>query len=61
MLNRNILKLVRFGSLNLIIGLKKIKVPSHISYADDAFIFYKGKISNIRSLVSVFKEYYLAS
>ncbi|KAI5419697.1 hypothetical protein KIW84_043747 [Lathyrus oleraceus] len=40
-LSRNILKLVNFGYLNSIIGPKQIKVPSHISYVDDAFIFYK--------------------
>lgn len=41
MLSINILKLVNFGSFDLITSPKKIKVRSHIFYADDVFNFAK--------------------
>lgn len=40
-----------------IVGPKNFKVPSYILYAYDILIFYKGKISNIKNPITIFKEY----
>ncbi|XP_058783724.1 uncharacterized protein LOC131658449 [Vicia villosa] len=43
--------------LDLIKGPNNIIVPSHILYADNAFIFCRGKFSNIKNLIYAFEEY----
>ncbi|KAI5401300.1 hypothetical protein KIW84_065953 [Lathyrus oleraceus] len=55
-LNRNINMLVNSGSLDVIKGASN-KVPSHIYYADDMLILYKGGVYNIKSRVVIFKDY----
>lgn len=54
---RNINLLVSLKLLELSKGPYNIIVPSHILYVDDVLLFCKGKISNIKVLISTFEEY----
>lgn len=56
-MSKRILQLVSSKLLEFIVRLKNIIVPSHILYADDVLICCKGKISNIKNLISTFKDY----
>lgn len=47
--------------MDLIVGPRKITIPSHIFYTDGVFIFCKAKISNIKSPTSSFEEYVISS
>lgn len=60
-ISRKILQLVSNRKLDLISGPKKITVPSHILFADDVLIFCKEKISNLKYLITAFKEYAFVS
>lgn len=55
-MRKRILQLVSTCKLDLIVGPKNVMVPSHILYANDVLIFYKCKISNIKNLISLFKD-----
>ncbi|CAI8584688.1 unnamed protein product [Vicia faba] len=56
-LSRKLLQLAFTKKLGPIQGPNNISVPSNILYVDDVFIFCKGKISNIKILISTFEEY----
>lgn len=43
--------------LELINEPNNISITSHILYVDDVLIFFKGKIPNLKSIISTFKEY----
>lgn len=63
-LSRNISRLVEQGKIELIKGTLHFQIPSHSLYADDIMIFFlfcKGKISSIDSLMHLFKSYALTS
>jgi len=56
-LSRSISKLVSEGKLDLIIGAKNYKIPSHTLYVDDVMIFCSAKMSGILNLENLFIEY----
>ncbi|KAI5393298.1 hypothetical protein KIW84_060425 [Lathyrus oleraceus] len=56
-MRKRILQLVSTCKLDLIVGPKNVMVPSHILYANDVLIFCKCKISNIKNLISIFKDH----
>ncbi|XP_058784485.1 uncharacterized protein LOC131659290 [Vicia villosa] len=56
-LSRKITSLVSSNILECSKGPNKVTVPSHILYADDIFLFCKGKFSNIKTIISTLQEY----
>lgn len=55
--SRGILKLVLDRSLKLMMGKKHLLFPTHILYAYDILIFYKGTKFNTQVLISLFFNY----
>ncbi|XP_019451698.1 PREDICTED: uncharacterized protein LOC109353792 [Lupinus angustifolius] len=60
-LSRGISNLVREGKISTISGPKGLQTPSHILYADDIFLFCKGKKAELVELKKLIKDYAEAS
>ncbi|KAF1899534.1 hypothetical protein Lal_00019662 [Lupinus albus] len=60
-INRGISQLAAHGRLSPIVGPSGLKTPTHVLYADDILIFYKGLKSNLLALNSLIKDYDQAS
>ncbi|XP_019435508.1 PREDICTED: uncharacterized protein LOC109342010 [Lupinus angustifolius] len=60
-LSRGISNLVREGKITTISGPKGLQTPSHILYADDIFLFCKGKKAESFELKKLIRDYAEAS
>lgn len=56
-LSRGISKLVENNQVELIKATRNSKVPSHVLYADDIMVFYKGDKGSIDILTILFQMY----
>lgn len=60
-LSRGITKLVNEGKLQLMLGPRGYRMPSHILYADGIMLFCRASKQNLVNLMELFRTYELAS
>ncbi|KAK3229884.1 hypothetical protein Dsin_001765 [Dipteronia sinensis] len=56
-LSRLLSRMVDFSQLLPISPLREFSAPTHLLYADDVLIFYRGTVRNLKNIMSAFKVY----